>query len=535
MREKKSHCNHHIMGGGEMKISFSSHIAELLRPLTVGSTGWDYCIHWKLSPDQRSLDWMGCCCSGNEALFDATISSPSSPKQVECRDFKLQHERTRSCEALHQFPLSIPLDCSFRMHAQALVSNQHIWQTILQEEFVTKTKLLVPIPGGLVELFASKFMSEDQQTLDFIMSQCAMVMSNENPSPGYLSNQSWLPVGASTDSQNFSSWDMPIDQSELYPPTIDTLVHDQTTILGHETMIDRTEDLGNADVGAVRGDRAGDSGSEGSDVGEDDDEEGRSVSGKGGKRHHSKNLVAERKRRKKLNDRLYMLRSLVPKITKMDRASILGDAIDYINTLQKEVKELQDELEAVSPENGGSKGSDDISNSQEDQMMKQNNQSNGGDNTPNSLLNDNTFSRDQTKKSSDELPSIEDRGLEMEPQVEVRQVEGNEFFLQVLCERKKGGFVRLMEAMSSLGLEVNNANLTTYKTLVLHVFRVTRRDNELVHAEQVRDSLLEVTRDPRSMNFRPEPKRTNTISSIPNEHQNQNSLFGSHNHFHYLN
>ncbi|GFP89581.1 transcription factor bhlh93 [Phtheirospermum japonicum] len=58
----------------------------------------------------------------------------------------------------------------------------------------------------------------------------------------------------------------------------------------------------------------------------------------------SKNLMAERRRRKRLNDRLSMLRSVVPKISKMDRTSILGDTIDYMKELIERINGLQKEM-----------------------------------------------------------------------------------------------------------------------------------------------------------------------------------------------
>nr|BBM96383.1 bHLH transcription factor [Matthiola incana] len=56
-------------------------------------------------------------------------------------------------------------------------------------------------------------------------------------------------------------------------------------------------------------------------------------------------VVAERRRREKLNERFVKLRSMVPFVTKMDKVSILGDTIEYVNHLRKRIGELETEME----------------------------------------------------------------------------------------------------------------------------------------------------------------------------------------------
>ncbi|URD78201.1 hypothetical protein MUK42_06946 [Musa troglodytarum] len=52
-------------------------------------------------------------------------------------------------------------------------------------------------------------------------------------------------------------------------------------------------------------------------------------------------VEAERQRREKLNQRFYALRAVVPNVSKMDKASLLGDAVSYINELRSKLQALE--------------------------------------------------------------------------------------------------------------------------------------------------------------------------------------------------
>ncbi|WCJ30233.1 basic helix-loop-helix (bHLH) DNA-binding superfamily protein [Euphorbia peplus] len=59
-------------------------------------------------------------------------------------------------------------------------------------------------------------------------------------------------------------------------------------------------------------------------------------------------VEAERQRREKLNQRFYALRAVVPNISKMDKASLLGDAITYITDLQMKIRLMETEKDITS-------------------------------------------------------------------------------------------------------------------------------------------------------------------------------------------
>ncbi|XP_078446341.1 basic helix-loop-helix (bHLH) DNA-binding superfamily protein [Wolffia australiana] len=440
----------------------------------VGRGGWDICVLWELSADQRSLELKLCCCGGVDLGGEENAAL-----SMECRDSTFPHRvRTAACAALAELPSSVPLDSTPR--AQVFLSGIPAWthpsHSLIEER--RTTRVFVPVAGGVVELYIESFVPEDPRTVEIIAAQFTGGAMNGDLASYAAVPEDQPPWVLQPDQHGFH-WDQPrlcVSPLDLFDghreedaffegssESVHGFHHPRTgpaqfggfaestisrEILGHEKDSVKQEGEGRTD-----------SFLDGSD--DDDQKLPRSE-----RRPSCKNLMAERKRRKKLNDRLYDLRSLVPKISKMDKASILGDAIEFVKDLQSQVKKLQAQLEETTPLG------------------------------PCEVVRPGPVSPPSPSIILSSAAPREKKENQMEPQVEVSQVGANKFFLRVFCEHRRGGFVRLMEAMASLGFDVVSMSVTTSEPLVLNVFEVEKRDSEAVLADQVRSSLLRLAMDP---------------------------------------
>lgn len=152
-------------------------------------------------------------------------------------------------------------------------------------------------------------------------------------------------------------------------------------------------------------------------------------------------VEAERQRREKLNQRFYALRAVVPKISKMDKASLLGDAIAYIQELQKKLKDMEKEKE--------------------------------------------------TQEKSSHAPAVAPQGnmlavvnINSIPDVDVQIVNGDAV-IRVSCPRESHPVARVMLALQEMQLDVQQADMSTAKEMIFHTFVVKLNDAQELTKEKL--------------------------------------------------
>ncbi|OWM86950.1 hypothetical protein CDL15_Pgr015986 [Punica granatum] len=166
----------------------------------------------------------------------------------------------------------------------------------------------------------------------------------------------------------------------------------------------------------------------------------------------SKNIVSERNRRKKLNERLFALRAVVPNISKMDKASIIKDAIDYIQELHEQERRIQSEI--MDLEGGGNRN------------CSNNTGGLGGDVYGVDFDHDLPLYLRSKKKRTDQLGYDSGGGSRISPiedlELRVTYMGERTVVVSLTCSKRTDTMVKLCEVFESLKLKIITANITAF-------------------------------------------------------------------------
>lgn len=167
-------------------------------------------------------------------------------------------------------------------------------------------------------------------------------------------------------------------------------------------------------------------------------------------------VEAERQRREKLNQKFYALRVVVPNVSKMDKASLLGDSIIYINELKAKVQ---------------------ASDSEKDELRNQ----------IESLKKELASKESQSSAEKDFKLSNGHASKLIDLDIDVKII-GWDAMIRVQSSKKNHPAARLMAALEDLDLDVSHASVSVVRDLMIQQATV-KMGSRLYTQEQLKVAL----------------------------------------------
>ncbi|ESW27774.1 hypothetical protein PHAVU_003G231100 [Phaseolus vulgaris] len=172
--------------------------------------------------------------------------------------------------------------------------------------------------------------------------------------------------------------------------------------------------------------------------------------------HHTQDhIIAERMRREKISQQFIALSALIPDLKKMDKVSVLGEAIRYVKELKEKVKVME--------EQGKRKSQEPVMRGKKSQVCA----------TADEDVSD-TSSNSCELGNSDDPSSKTNLSL---PEVEARVSKKN-VLIRILCEKEKVVLVNIFREIEKLHLSVINSSALSFGSSVLDTTIVAEMEDE---------------------------------------------------------